>query len=304
MAIETHNRVPPAEIHSRADSLKARYESCDICAHECGVDRTDQPAGICSAPDTPTVSSAHPHFGEEDVLRGTGGSGTIFLGSCNMNCVFCQNADISQKSRGSQATPDGIADIMCTLESRGCHNINFVSPTHFTPSLVRAIALARERGLSVPIVWNCGGYERPAVLEELAGVIDIYMPDVKWGDNAAAKTYSKTPGYWDRIQSSLREMHRQVGDLTVDDSGIAQSGLLVRHLVMPNHVESAKAVLTFLATELSRDTYVNIMSQYRPAHLARESERYADIDRSVTAAEYDAVVEYADEVGLHRINTS
>ena len=189
------------------------------------------------------------------------------------------------------------------LQAEGCHNVNFVSPTHHSPHLVEALRIAREGGLDLPVVWNCGGYERPAILEKLEGIVDVYMPDVKWADDAAAAKYSKAPGYWGNVKASLREMHRQVGNLETNDDGLATGGLLVRHLVMPNHVESAKGVLTFLAEEISTETYVNVMAQYTPYYKAKSEDFYEEINRGVTRQEYLEVVEHADEVGLTRVET-
>ncbi len=290
-----------AEFDRRIDDLTSRYADCDLCAYDCRVDRTAGETGACRIDDTVHVSSYFPHHGEEDPIRGTNGSGTIFLAYCNMGCVFCQNFETSHEARGEPADLGEIARMALELQSKGCHNINFVSPTHHSPQVVRAIRIARDRGLDVPIVWNCGGYERRAVLERLDGIVDIYLPDVKWADDAAAATYSKAPNYWSNIRESLREMHRQVGDLRIVD-GLATDGLLVRHLVMPNHVQNAKDVLAFVAEELSRDTYVNVMAQYRPHYEARTEDRYAEINRGVTADEYREVVDHARSVGLHRLD--
>ncbi|MEF8855482.1 MAG: radical SAM protein [Haloarculaceae archaeon] len=285
----------------RVETLRNRYADCDLCPYDCGVDRTAGETGACRVDDTAHVSSYFDHHGEEDVLRGSAGSGTIFLAHCNMGCVFCQNFETSHEARGEPAVAAEIAEMALALQNRGCHNVNFVSPTHHSPTVVEAIGIARDRGLSVPVVWNCGGYEAPEILALLDGVVDVYMPDVKWSDDAAAATYSKAPGYWETARASLREMHRQVGDLRVDDSGLATGGLLVRHLVMPEHVDNAKGVLTFLAEEISRDTFVNVMAQYRPHHEARTEERYAEIDRGITAEEYREVLAHAREVGLERV---
>jgi len=296
-----YRELPDAEFEARVEALWDRYADCDLCAYDCGVDRTAGETGACRVDDTAYVSSYFDHHGEEAVLRGTNGSGTIFMAHCNMACVFCQNFETSHEARGEPATPEDIAAMALDLQSRGCHNVNFVSPTHHSPHLIEAVRIARDRGLDVPVVWNCGGYERAEVLERLAGVVDVYMPDVKWSDDAAAATYSKAPGYWSNVTDSLREMHRQVGDLRVDDAGLATGGLLVRHLVMPNHVENAKGVLTFLAEEISPETFVNVMAQYRPHYEARTEERYAEIGRRVTPAEYREVLEHARALGLERI---
>ncbi|MFB6152485.1 MAG: radical SAM protein [Haloarculaceae archaeon] len=289
------------EFDARVDELWDRYADCDLCPHECGVDRTAGESGACGVDDTARVASWFPHRGEEDVLRGTGGSGTIFIAACNMHCVFCQNHETSQGTGGDPTTPEEIADAALELQDRGCHNINFVTPTHVAPHLVAAVRDARERGLSVPVVWNCGGYESPEVVELLDGVVDVYMPDVKWSDDAAAAEYSKAPDYWEVTRESLRKMHRQVGDLTTDADGLATGGILVRHLVMPGHVENAKGVLAFLAAEISYDTYVNLLGQYRPDYEVPDSDRYGDIDRRVSPEEYREVVEHAREVGLERV---
>ncbi len=289
------------EFRARAVELRSRYADCDLCAYDCRVDRTAGETGACRVDDTAYVSSYFDHHGEEDVLRGHNGSGTIFLAHCNMKCVFCQNFETSHEAQGEPVTPEEIAEMALALQAKGCHNVNFVSPTHHSPHLVEALRIARDRGLELPVVWNCGGYERREILELLDGIVDIYMPDVKWSDDAAAARYSKAPGYWSNIQDSLREMYRQVGDLSVDASGLATQGLLVRHLVMPGQVENAKGVLSFLAEELSEETFVNVMAQYRPHYKARTDERYEDINRGITKEEYQAVIEHAREVGLERI---
>ncbi|MDG5818565.1 radical SAM protein [Natronococcus sp. A-GB7] len=293
--------LPPETLEARVDDLWERYADCDLCAYDCGVDRTAGRVGTCQVDDTAYVSTYFPHFGEEDCLRGHNGSGTIFLANCNMKCVFCQNFETSHEARGEPATPAEIAEMALELEARGCHNVNFVSPTHHSPHLVEAVRIATEAGLDLPIVWNCGGYERPEILERLEGIVDIYMPDVKWGEDAAAATYSKAPNYWSNVTDSLREMHRQVGDLRLDDTGLATGGLLVRHLVMPNHVESAQRVLEFLADEISTKTFVDVMAQYQPYYKAAEAEFYEEINRPITADEYAAVVDHARDVGLERL---
>lgn len=294
--------LPESEFERRSQELWARYHQCDLCAYDCGVDRTAGELGACDVDDTAQVSSYFAHFGEEPVLRGSNGSGTIFLANCNMGCVFCQNFETSHQAIGEPASPSRIAQMALELQDEGCHNINFVSPTHHAPHLVEAVRIARADGLSIPIVWNCGGYERAAVVELLEDVVDIYMPDVKWASDQAAATYSKAPSYWSHVKRSLPEMHRQVGDLLVDDDGVATGGLLVRHLVMPGHIEDAKEVLSFIAEEISLDTYVNVMAQYRPHYKAKTDDRYADINRRITREEYREVVDHARTVGLSRLD--
>lgn len=295
-----HRYLPDDEFDERIADLRERYTDCDLCAYDCRVDRTAGEIGTCQVDDTAYVSSYFPHFGEEDCLRGWKGSGTIFLANCNMKCVFCQNFETSHEARGEAATPEEIAGMALELQARGCHNVNFVSPTHHSPHLIEAVKIARDRGLDVPVVWNCGGYERVEILERLDGIVDIYMPDVKWSDDAAAAKYSKAPEYWENVTDSLREMHRQVGDLRMDDRGLATGGLLVRHLVMPNHVESAKGVMEYVAG-LSEDTFVDVMAQYQPYYKAKSEEFYDEIDRGITEEEYREVVDHAQEVGLERL---
>lgn len=297
------SRLGPAELAHRAESLSTRYADCDVCAYECGVDRTAGEIGACRVDDRLHVSAAHPHHGEESVLSGRHGSGTIFLTYCSLACVFCQNWEISQAGHGSPVSPAEMADMMLRLQDHGCHNINFVTPTHFTPGIVEALAIARADGLELPIVWNTGGYDRAEVLRELDGVIDMYMPDIKWAEDEPAAKYSKAPRYWESTQTALREMHRQVGDLQLDDQGLATQGMLVRHLVMPGFVENAKAILEFVHQELSPDTYVNIMGQYTPYYKAATEDRYAELNRRVAQEEYRAVVDHARELGLNRLET-
>lgn len=293
---------PPRPLDERVAALTGRYASCDLCAHECDVDRTAGEIGACQVDATVRISSYGPHHGEEDVLRGSGGSGTIFLAHCNLACVFCQNYELSQEGAGArEVSVEGLADIALSLQDRGCHNVNFVTPTHHSPTLAAAVLDARDRGLEIPVVWNCGGYERASVIEQLDGIVDIYMPDVKWSDDGSARMYSNAPAYWNAVRPALREMHRQVGDLETDERGIATDGLLIRHLVMPGEVENATRILDFIADELSTETYCNLMAQYRPAYKVGQFGRYEAIDRGVSAAEYRAVVEYARSVGLNRL---
>lgn len=299
--IAGYRQLSDEDLSKRADELWDRYAECDLCAYDCGVDRTAGETGACRVDDTAYVSSYFDHHGEEDVLRGHAGSGTIFLAHCNMACVFCQNFESSHEARGTSATPGDIAEMAITLQEQGCHNVNFVSPTHHSPHLVEAIRIAKDRGLTIPVVWNCGGYERREIIQRLEGVVDIYMPDVKWSDDDAAARYSKAPNYWTNVRESLHEMHRQVGDLAVDLTGLATDGLLVRHLVMPNYVENAKNVLSFLAEEISDRTFVNLMAQYRPHYRAVSEDRYEDINRRITPGEYRAVLSHARAVGLERI---
>jgi len=284
-----------AEFEERIEKLYQILEHCTLCARRCGVDRTRDEVGFCRSGMQLKVSSFFPHFGEEPPLRGTHGSGTIFLSHCNLRCVYCQNWEISHLEEGELMTEEELSQAMLYLQRRGCHNINFVTPTHFAPQLIRAVKLAAERGLEIPIVWNCGGYESVEVIRLLEGIVDIYMPDIKYGDEESARKYSAAPDYFEVAKEVLREMHRQVGDLVIE-RGLAVRGLLIRHLVLPNGLAGSEKVLEFIA-ELSRDSYVNIMDQYYPAYRAFE---YPELARRITSAEYREVVELARRLGLHR----
>ncbi len=241
------------------------------------------------------ISSCGPHFGEEPELVGLRGSGTIFLTKCNLLCVYCQNYEISHLSEGDVRTAEEVAHYMLKLQSIGCHNINFVTPTHFTPQIVKATAIATAKGFHLPIVWNCSGYENVATIELLDGIVDIYMPDIKYGNNEISKRYSNAPDYFKRCRDAVQEMHRQVGDLQLDENGIACRGLLIRHLVLPN-IAGSDEVLKFIVG-LSKDTYVNIMDQYRPCG---EAYQYQELNRRLTSIEYSRVVTMAKKLGLHR----
>ncbi len=272
-------------------------KECRICPRECGARRLEGRYGVCHATDQVFISGASPHFGEEPVLVGRHGSGTIFFSSCNLKCLFCQNYDISHLRSGQPVTTDELAALMLSLQAMGCHNINLVTPTHFTAQIVQALARATERGLHIPIVYNCGGYESVETLALLDGIVDIYMPDIKYSDNRMAKKWSGVSDYWDVVRLAVKEMHRQVGDLRTDGLGIARRGLLVRHLVLPNNIAGSEAVLEFVARQLSAETYINIMDQYHPAFKARN---LPPLNRRMRLDEYDRVVGYARALGLHR----
>jgi len=261
------------------------------------VNRLAGETGICRAGARARVSSAFPHFGEEEPLVGWGGSGTIFLSHCNLRCIFCQNYDISHGGAGREVDPRTLAALMLRLQKLGCHNINFVTPTHYVPQIVEAVEIAVAEGLELPIVYNCGGYESIETLRLLEGIVDIYMPDLKFHSPELSKRYCNAPDYFEVASQAIKEMHRQVGDLRINRQGLAERGLLIRHLVMPNAVEDSKRVLEFIAEEISRDAYVNIMAQYRPCYRAYE---YEEIGRPITMAEYREVVRYARSLGLHR----
>ncbi len=288
------------ELARRAARLEAMLEDCTLCPRQCRVDRTAGEFGTCGAGSLARISSFGPHFGEEGPLVGRGGSGTIFFAHCNLQCTFCQNWEIAHTARGRRAPPAELATIMLDLQARGCHNINFVSPTHVVPQIVRALGLAAERGLSLPLVYNCGGYESLEVLALLEGVIDIYMPDFKFQDGAIAdRLAAGAADYPEVARSAIAEMHRQVGLLTLDEHGIARRGLLVRHLVLPFNQAGTERFVRWVASALDPATYVNIMSQYRPCHGARHE---ANLLRRVSQDEMAQALAWAREAGLTRLD--
>jgi putative pyruvate formate lyase activating enzyme len=279
----------------RVNEAYALASPCRICPRNCRVDRPAGETGYCGVGALPIVASAGPHFGEEPPLVGRGGSGTIFLSGCNLLCCFCQNYDISHGLEGRAAGPDAIAEMMRRLERTGCENINFVTPSHVAPWLMDAVRRARLAGLGVPIVWNCGGYESPEALRLLEGAVDIYMPDAKFMDPELSARYMNARDYPERMGAALVEMQRQVGVLRTEN-GVATRGLLVRHLVMPGCVEDSKRVLRFIAEDVSPDTRVNVMPQYRPLHKACD---HPAIDRRPTNEEFSEVRLYARQMGLN-----
>jgi len=284
----------------RVEEAYRRLEYCDLCARYCRVNRRETIEGAaCRTGERAVVASYGAHHGEEDPLRGENGSGTIFFSWCNLRCVFCQNWDISQRPAGCKVGPEAIADMMLELQEQGCHNINVVSPSHVVAQVIAAVHDAAQRGLRLPLVYNTGGYDSPEALALLDGIVDIYMPDMKYGDSALARKYSTVRDYVAVNQAAVREMHRQVGDLVLDQSGIAQRGLLVRHLVLPGGIAGTDRVLEFLANRISRDTYINLMDQYRPCYRADE---YPELDRPITATEYRAALDTATRLGLRRLD--
>ena len=285
------------ELHDRAAQLKELLINCRICPNSCEIDRTTGELGECNSSDDILISSVSPHFGEEPPLVGQLGSGTIFFTNCNLSCIFCQNYDISQLGAGHSISITDLAEYMLALQSRGCHNINLVSPTHYTAQIVEAISIAVENGLELPIVYNCGGYESVETLKLLENIIDIYMPDIKYSNDLNAAKYSGVKNYWEVVTSALKEMHRQVGDLKVSKRGIAQKGLLVRHLVLPNDLAGSKKIIEFIAKEISQNTYLNVMGQYRPSFKANE---FNELNRSINSTEYLEIENYARSLGLIR----
>ena len=292
--IELHRR---GELEKRITSLKKILKECSLCPRKCGIDRLKGEVGICQGGAELMVSSASSHFGEEPPLVGSHGSGTIFLTHCNLRCVFCQNYDISHLGVGRITSSSDMAGVMLRLQRIGCHNINFVSPTHFVPQIVASLPEAIDSGLKVPLVFNCGGYESLEVIRLLSGIIDIYMPDVKYSDGRIAKRYSEAPDYPEVVKEVLLEMYHQVGDLKVDTDGIAESGLLIRHLVMPEDLSGTKDLMDFIAQRISKNSYVNIMAQYRPMYKAND---FQELRRRITAMEYLTAKNFAKKAGLHR----
>ena len=274
-------------------------KNCTLCPRECKVNRLEGEKGICRTGKLPIISSYFPHFGEEDPLVGTNGSGTIFISYCNLLCMYCQNYEISHLGEGKETPIEEFAKMMISLQIIGCHNINIVTPTHIVPQLLEALKIAIEGGLRIPLVYNTSGYEKVETLRILEGVVDIYMPDFKYWDKDVAKRYSKAPDYPEVAREALKEMHRQVGDLKINNRGIAEQGLLVRHLVLPHGLAGTRNVMEFIANEISPNTYVNIMAQYRPCGKAHEDDY---LNRRITSEEYQKAVQDALDVGLKRLD--
>jgi putative pyruvate formate lyase activating enzyme len=284
------------ELRRRVAEAYRRLEACDICARECGVNRRESAEGAgCRTGERAVISSAGPHFGEEDPLVGRGGSGTIFFSWCNLQCQFCQNADISQLGYGQVVEAEDLARMMLGLQEQGCHNINFVSPSHVVPQILAGLLVAAQAGLRLPLVYNTGGYDSLQTLALLDGVVDIYMPDMKYADSSVGQRFSKINNYPQVNQAAVKEMHRQVGDLVTDERGVAQRGLLVRHLVLPDGLAGTAAIVGFLRDEISPNTYINVMAQYRPCHRAHE---LPPLDRRLSNREYSDAVRLAEDAGL------
>lgn len=277
-------------------ALKDSLRRCAICPRRCGADRTGGKTGYCRALHNPVVYSYLPHHGEEPPISGAKGSGTIFFSHCNMRCAYCQNYYFSQLDKGEETSVEKLADMMLYLQAKGCHNINLVTPTHYIPQILISLEAALERGLDIPIVYNTSGYELAETIKLLDGIIDIYMPDMRYSDNGTAKRYSDADKYVEVNRPAVKEMHRQVGDLVIDEDGIAKRGLIVRLLVLPNGVSGAEETLRFIKRELGGNVYLSIMSQYYPTFKALG---LGDISRGVTPEEYKNVV---DEARLLELN--
>ncbi len=302
MALFTPAYIPLFEsgsLKQKAAEATGLLENCTLCPRRCEVNRLSEETGICKTGRNAIVASFNAHFGEEAPLVGQHGSGTIFFAMCNLKCRFCQNYEISQEGCGRPVAPNQMAHMMLSLQEQGCHNINFVTPSHVVPQILEALLIAVPSGLTVPLVYNSGGYDSTETLRLLEGVIDIYMPDFKFWDPAVAQKLAKAKDYPAVAREALKEMHRQVGDLAIDSSGVATSGLLVRHLVLPSGLAGTREVMKFLADEISTDTYVNVMSQYHPAFKAHEIE---GIKRTLTDSEYETALREAEEAGITRLD--
>jgi putative pyruvate formate lyase activating enzyme len=286
-------------LEKKTRTALALLKNCTLCPRECRVDRVNGELGVCRTGRQAVISSYHPHFGEEAPLVGKNGSGTIFLTHCNLMCLFCQNFDISHGGAGRPVSDDQLAWIMLSLQDMGCHNINFVSPSHVVPQILSALCIAARQGLTLPLVYNSGGYDRVETLKLLDGVVDIYMPDFKFWSKRVAKAACDAPDYPEVARRAILEMHTQVGDLVIDDTGLARRGLLLRHLVLPDDLAGTRRVMRFIARDVSPGSYVNLMSQYRPCGRARE---IGGLDHSLSAEEYRHAVRAAKEEGITRLD--
>lgn len=295
------DRISRAVLHERIETGRAALTACTLCPRCCGVNRHEVPGTWCRTGARPVVAAWHAHFGEEAPLVGRSGSGTIFFGSCSLSCVFCQNWTISRRVEGREVTARDLARMMVALQLSGCHNINLVTPTHTVPQILEALEIAIPLGLHVPLVYNTGGYDSVDTLRLLDGVIDIYMPDIKFLDADAGRRYCEAEDYPSVVRAAVLEMYRQVGDLTTDEEGVATRGLLVRHLVMPGRTADTRRVCTFLARDVSRNTYLNLMDQYRPCGMAHD---YAEIARGITRQEFHEALRAAADEGLRRTGRS
>lgn len=291
------------ELQDRVKKALAGLEKCRMCPWNCEINRLNNQKKVCRIGRWARVASYFPHFGEEDCLRGTRGSGTIFFGWCNLRCVFCQNFDISQNEHGAgeEVSPKRLAGMMLELQEAGCHNINLVTPEHVVAHILEALPWAVAAGLRLPIVYNTSSFDSLESLKAMEGIVDIYMPDFKYWSPEMAKVYLKTPEYPEAARLAIKEMHRQVGDLIFDEEGLAKRGLLVRHLVMPGGLDETRQIMHFLAAEISPETYVNIMDQYHPAGKV-DAEHYPEINRRISSRELTAAFQAARSEGLHRFD--
>ena len=300
MKYPSYLNLSKKEWQKRIKKSESLLNPCRLCPRKCGVNRlADQKTGFCQMGNSPVVSSFNAHFGEERCLVGFGGSGTIFFTSCNLACVYCQNFEISQLRLGDEVTIKHLAEMMIILQQKGCHNINFVSPTIWVPQIIKALAKAIDGGLNIPLVYNTGGYDSVETLKLLYGIFDIYMPDIKYSNDKIGEKYSLAPNYWTQAQKVVKEMYHQVGDLIINKNGLAKKGLLIRHLVLPNNLAGTKKVMRFLAKQISKATYVNIMAQYYPTNKAYQ---YPEISRRITKEELNQALKIAKNLGINRLD--
>ena len=289
------------ELYRRSRQALRSLANCKVCPRDCEVDRLNNEHSVCKTGRKARVGSYAPHHGEEDCLRGTNGSGTIFFSLCNLKCVFCQNYDISQDGEGIEVSSEDLAVMMLDLQNRGCHNINFVTPEHVVPQILEALPIAVQMGLRLPLVYNTGAYDSIESMQMMDGIVDIYMPDFKYWSNERSQKYLKAKDYPETARKVIKEMYRQVGDLIFDENGLAKRGVLVRHLVMPDGLEDAENIMEYLSKEVSADTYLNIMSQYFPAGKVSEK-KYQEINRRPHTQELANVEKIALQYGLHRFD--
>jgi putative pyruvate formate lyase activating enzyme len=288
--------ISETELQKRVEAGYKLLESCRVCPRECGVNRLkNDKLGFCRSGLNPVISSVSPHHGEEPPLSGTKGSGTIFLTNCNLRCAYCQNYPISQLGNGVERSPGELACQMIWLQEQGCHNLNLVTPTHFMPQILKALGIARKRGFTLPIVYNTNGYESLEALRLLDGIVDIYLPDMRYSDDAVSRTYSVAPHYPEINRAAVKEMFRQVGNVVLNDDGIATRGLIIRHLVLPNGLSGTDGVMKFLVDDISKDVYISLMSQYFPAYKANGIK---DLSRRITPDEYEDAYHVMQKYGL------
>lgn len=286
------------KLEKRIEELFKTLENCEICPRKCHINRLKSEKGVCQLGALPMVSAFNSHFGEESPLVGKFGSGTIFFTSCNLSCIYCQNYEISQLRIGTEVSFKKLSQMMISLQERSCHNINLVTPTPQVPQIIKALSFAIEKGLKIPLVYNTSSYDSIEVLKLLDGIIDIYMPDARYSDDKIALKYSNAPDYFEIMKKAIKEMHHQVGDLIVNGEGIAQRGLLVRHLVLPNDLAGSERIFEFIIREISKDTFLNIMDQYRPYYKAFE---FPELSRRITDEEYQMTIRLAQKFGLRRL---
>ena len=298
MKYPSYLNLSKKELTARIEKLFKIMENCEICPRKCHVNRLKDEKGFCRLGKLPMVSAFHPHFGEESPLVGSYGSGTIFLTSCNLACAYCQNYEISQLRIGEEISFEKLAEMMISLQNRGCHNINFVTPTPQVPQIVKVVAIAIEKGLKIPLVYNTSSYDSIEVLKLLDGIFDIYLPDARYSDDKIALKYSNAPRYFEVMKSAIKEMHRQVGDLVLNENGIALRGVLVRHLVLPNDLAGSEKIFEFIAKEVSTNAFVNVMSQYYPQSRAFE---FPELSRRITDKEYQEAIKLAKKADLKRL---